>query len=136
MNFAKGLIFGIVTLLSIIMVLQFLILIFTESTLGECNFLLLSEIIFLSFFRTRASWLLMVAICAYGVYNNLFMGRLASVSTVMDFTGIFHNYTRHNISFVRILVNSLPVCFYTAILICWITKPIYSYYCFKLIGNN
>ena len=85
---------------------------------------LLLFIILLIFHRNWLSWLFMIFVCVYGLYDLFLYAPLASSPTRMDF-GFNLSYFYHESRFstpVRLTTN--PVFFYFFTLVFFFTKPV------------
>lgn len=117
-------IFGGIILMEIMMIANH------ELLFHRSHISLLLFIILLFFHRNWLSWLFMVLLCVYGLYDLFVYATIASVATRMDFGFNTYFFCREkiNIKPVPYLANLSPLLFYFFTLIFYFTKPVRKRY--------
>ncbi|CAH0207589.1 hypothetical protein SRABI27_01903 [Pedobacter sp. Bi27] len=97
-------------------------------TLYYSHIPLMLFITLLIFHRNWLSWLFMITLCAFGLYNLFTWGLIASGPTSMDF-GFWPSYLSNIYPYRRIIkISTSPEFFYFFTLILYLTKPVRKKY--------
>lgn len=85
-------------------------------------------IVLLIFHRNLLSWLFMISVCVFGLYNLFTWGLIASSPTSMDF-GFWPSYLSNTYPYRRMIkISTSAEFFYFFTLVLYFTKPVRKRY--------
>lgn len=130
MKTIKSLMYMLLVIFIIIMIFEVIMMVDKGRYIySESHILLLSVLSVILIYRNRITWVLMILISFYGIYNLIFRQPIYSMPTNMNFTGILYLKLRNSyeVNFDSIIARTLqlfPLVFYVAGIICFATKHV------------
>ena len=120
-------------LLSIIIMIlcfEFFMVLTEKFSLKYSYVLLLMFLSVLLVYRNKVTWLIMLGVCVYGVFNIIRYGSTVAFATSMDFTANLNHFIFSGAShqvFKRML-GLFPLFFYLLVFVTFLIRPLRKYY--------
>ena len=101
-----------------------------QSLGGMLSVLLLFFLIFVVIYIKKVTWYLALIVFLYGMYELLFVSIYAAEPTKMQFTYplIYFLYGNYSRGFFTGALNTMPLFFYSGVLIVLLLRPVRKYY--------